>query len=67
MAGNVEKKVIQREYKFINGEGEMTDGISSPIADQVATHRAYDLSGRLIQDEGYRGIVIKNRKKIFKR
>lgn len=67
MAGNVEKKVIQREYKFINGEGEMIDGISSPKADQVATNRAYDLSGRLIQEEGYRGVVIKNRKKIFKR
>lgn len=66
MAGNVEKKVIQREYKFINGEGEMIDGISSPKADQVATNRAYDLSGRLIQEEGYRGIVIKNRKKIFR-
>lgn len=67
MAGNVEKKVIQREYKFINGEGEMIDVISSPKADQVATNRAYDLSGRLIQEEGYRGVVIKNRKKIFKR
>lgn len=67
MAGNVEKKVIQREYKFINGEGEMTDGISSLKADQVATNEAYDLSGRLIQEEGYRGILIKNRKKIFKR
>lgn len=67
MAGNVEKKVIQREYKFINGEGEIIDGISSPKADQVATNKAYDLSGRLIQEEGYRGILIKNRKKIFKR
>lgn len=67
MAGNVEKKVIRREYKFINGEGEMTDGISSIKADQVATNEAYDLSGRLIQEEGYRGILIKNRKKIFKR
>ena len=51
----------------LDGEGEMIDGISSPIADQVATNKAYDLSGRLIQDEGYRGIVIKNCKKIFKR
>lgn len=66
-AGNVEKKIIQREYKFINGEGEMIDGISSPKADQVATNRAYDLSGRLIQEEGYRGITIKNRKKWLKR
>lgn len=67
MAGNVEKKVIQREYKFINGVGEMIDGISSPKADQVATSKAYDLSGRLIQEEGYRGIVIKNKKKRLKR
>lgn len=66
-AGNVEKKIIQREYKFLNGKGELIDGISSPRENQVATNRAYDLSGRLIQEEGYRGIIIKNRKKSFKR
>lgn len=66
-AGNVEKKVIQREYKFLNGEGGVIDAISLPYGEQVATDRAYDLSGRLIQEEGYRGIVIKNRKKLIKR
>lgn len=66
-AGNVEKKIIQREYSFLNGEGEMTDAISSPKADHIATNRAYDLSGRLIQEEGYRGVIIKNKKKWLRR
>ena len=66
-AGNVEKKIIQREYSFLNGEGEIIDAISSPKADHIATNRAYDLSGRLIQEEGYRGVIIKNKKKWLRR
>lgn len=66
-AGNIEKKIIRREYSFLNGEGEIIDGISSPKANQIATNRAYDLSGRLIQEEGYRGIIIKNKKKWLRR
>ena len=66
-AGNIEKKIIRREYSFLNGEGEIIDGISSPKANQIATNKAYNLSGRLIQEEGYRGIIIKNKKKWLRR
>ncbi len=66
-AGNVEQKIIQREYKFRNGKGEMIDGIILPRENQVTINKAYDLSGRLIQEEGYRGIIIKNRKKSLRR
>lgn len=66
-AGNVEQKIIQREYTFLNGKGEVVDNISTPQENKVATNRAYDLNGRLIQEEGYRGIIIKSRKKLLKR
>lgn len=65
-AGNVEKKVIQREYSFLNEEGEIINGVSTPHDNQVATNNAYDLNGRLIQEKGYHGIIIKNKKKLFK-
>lgn len=66
-AGNVEKKIIQREYSFLNGNGIVTESISPSRETEVTINKAYDLSGRLIQEEGYRGIIIKNRKKLLKR
>lgn len=65
-AGNVEKKVILREFSFRNGEAEeMTDAIAAPVVPtSPAIYRAYDLNGRLVQDENQKGIIIKNRKKI---
>lgn len=66
-AGNVEKKVIQCEYSFQNGAGEIIGGVSAPQTNQVATNNAYDLNGRLIQEKGYHGIIIKNKKKLYQR
>lgn len=66
-AGNVEKKIIEREYSFLNGEATMIDAVTVPREKHSVTNRAYDLSGRLIQEAGYRGIIIKNRKKLLKR
>lgn len=67
-AGNVEQKIIQREYMFLNGKTEKIDAIIAPVdKKRVAVTKAYDLSGRVVQEEGYRGIIIKNRKKVQKR
>lgn len=66
-AGNVEKKIIEREYSFLNGEATMIDAVTVPREKHSVTNRAYDLSGRLIQEAGHRGIIIKNRKKFLKR
>lgn len=67
-AGNVEQKIIQREYMFLNGKTEKIDAITVPVdKKRIAVTKAYDLSGRVVQEEGYRGIIIKNRKKIQKR
>lgn len=67
-AGNVEQKIIQREYMFLNDKTEKIDAITAPVdKKRIAVTKAYDLSGRVVQEEGYRGIIIKNRKKIQKR
>lgn len=66
-AGNVEKKIIQREYSFGNGDDIITEAIAPSRETETVVNRAYDLSGRLIQEEGYRGIIIKNRKKLLKK
>lgn len=63
-AGNAEEKILQREYSYLNGKTEIVDvHHETPIS----VSEAYDLNGRLIQEEGYHGIIIKNRKKILKR
>lgn len=66
-AGNVEKKIIQRECSFVNGEDIVTEVITPSKETEVTINKAYDLSGRLIQEEGYRGVIIKNRKKSLRR
>lgn len=68
-AGNVEQKLIERQFSFRNGEVvDYTDAVKSaePTA-STTVFRAYDLNGRLVQDENQRGIIIKNRKKLLRR
>lgn len=68
-AGNIEKKLIQREFSFLNGESRKEE--STTFVDTKHTTNdifpAYDLEGRLVQEERYRGNIIKNRKKILNR
>ncbi|MGM9678742.1 MAG: hypothetical protein ACI3X7_03075 [Bacteroidaceae bacterium] len=68
-AGNVEQKLIERQFSFRNGEVvDYTDAVKSAVPTASTTvFRAYDLNGRLVQDENQRGIIIKNRKKLLRR
>lgn len=63
-AGNAEEKILQREYSYLNGKTEIVDVHHET---NFSVSEAYDLNGRLIQEEGYHGIIIKNRKKFLKR
>lgn len=68
-AGNVEQKLIGRQFSFRNGEVvDYTDAVKSAVPTASTTvFRAYDLNGRLVQDDNQRGIIIKNRKKLLRR